>query len=158
MPNPGNAHDPDVFVEDPPNISPGLVDYVDKVYNQIRRSGFLPAVAEGEDEGSQRSGVTLDIRFWPAAAHATTERGLWETGLNIVGKYVLAIFFMQKLYKNIDQAAPPARFLRDLTINQEWYSQIPRDRQAEVNELLSRLEGNGISLRKFLTDIGDVEN
>lgn len=152
------AHDPpDAFVEDPPQISPGLSDYVDKVYKQIRRAGFLPAVAEGEDEGSQRSGVTLDIRFWPATAHAKMERGYWETGLNLMAKRILQMVDNKKLWPKGTEK-PDIRFLTRLSIVQEWSPMIPRDRVAEVNEFLSRLRDGGMSLKKFLQSIGDVEN
>ena len=49
-------------------------------------------------------------------------------------------------------------FMKKIAVSQKWYSQIPRDRQSLVNELLSRLGANGISLEKYLDEIGDVEN
>jgi len=42
--------------------------------DQYRRDTSTPAVADGEDEGSQRSAATPDHRMWPLVSHINTER------------------------------------------------------------------------------------
>jgi hypothetical protein len=159
MQNPSIHNPPDAFVEDPVQLSEGLTTHPDKIYNQIRRSAFLPPVAEGEDEGSQRSGITLDIRFWPATAHTKTERGFWETGLNYVAKMILRMIDTMDWWQEIDPTLNVGKdFLKRIEISQKWYPQIPRDRQSLVNELLSRFNGDGMSPEMYLDEIGDVEN
>lgn len=159
MQNPSIHNPPDSFTEDPPQISDGLSKHPNAIYQQLRRSAFLPPVAEGEDEGSQRSGITLDIRFWPVTAHTKNERSNWEATLNQIDKFILRVMHKMELWNDVKPGlVVKDDFLKTIAISQKWYPQIPRDRQSLVNELLSRLGGDGLSLEKFVADIGDVEN
>lgn len=149
---------PDLFIEDPPQFSPGLVDYPKQVYNQFRRTANLPPVIDGEDEGSQRSGLTLDIRFYPATSHAKAERVYWEIGLNQVDKYILQMIHVHNLWERLGVAKPSDDFLRYLMINQQWNPQIPRDRESHINEILARLAQNAVDIDTALESFGDIHN
>lgn len=157
--SPGTTNPPDAFVEDPPTLSQGLANYPSEVYKQIRRTASMPPVADGEDEGSQRSGVTLDVRFWPATAHAKVERGYWETGLNHIAKMILKMCIEKNLFSGVD---PETKIfesqINKLAFSQNWSPQLPRDRAAEVTEYLARLQQGGMSIKMFLRLIGDVDN
>lgn len=160
MQNPSNNHPPDAFAIDPPQLAPGLTNHPQQIYNQIRRTAFLPAVAEGEDEGSQRSGVTLDIRFWPATAHAKAERSFWETGLNLIAKGILTIIHTKRLWSKYIPELQQVKdnFMTQLSISQDWFPQIPRDRASEVNEILARVGQFGMSPATALDKFGDIED
>lgn len=155
---PTMANPPDLFTEDPPQFSPGLVEYPTKVYNQFRRTANLPPVIDGEDEGSQRSGLTLDIRFYPATSHAKAERVFWELGLNQVDIYTLRMIHTKDLWKVIDIPRPSDDFLLRLVINQEWNPQIPRDHESMINEVLARMAQDGIDIETALEKFGDIHN
>lgn len=159
MQNPAIHDPPDAWTEDPPQLAPGLVNYPAMVYQQIRRTAFLPTVAEGEDEGSQRSGTTLDIRFWPATSHAKAEQAYWEMALNLMARGILRMVNVKNLWKNFDAGLrPDNKFLTQITIGQAWNPQIPRDRESIVNEAVTRLGAHGISLEKFIEKMGDTQN
>lgn len=149
---------PDLFTEDAPTFSAGLVDYPTQVFNQFRRTACLPPVIDGEDEGSQRSGLTLDIRFYPATSHAKAERIFWEVGLNKIAKYILQMIHTKDLWSDFGIKRPSEDFLRYLVINQEWNPQIPRDREAEINEVIARLGSNAIDIDTALEKFGDIPN
>lgn len=159
MQNPSINQPPDAWREDPISISDGLTKHPDNIHDQIRRSGFVPPVAEGEDEGSQRSGITLDIRFWPITSHTKMERTNWETGLTLIDKFILKIVDIMEYWQELGATNVPDKFMKKISISQKWSPQIPRDRNSLVNELITRLGTPGaISQEKFLEDIGDVEN
>ena len=149
---------PDLFTEDPPQFSPGLVDYHKEVFAQFRRTANLPPVIDGEDEGSQRSGLTLDIRFYPATSHAKAERVYWEIGLNQMAKYMLQMMDIKGLWEMVDVVAPNSDFIRTLIINQEWNPQIPRDHESMINEVLARMAQDGIDIETALEKFGDIHN
>jgi hypothetical protein len=133
------------------------------VLAQLRRDCFVPPVADGEDEGSQRSALTLAFRMWPLTSHVRAERNYWSEGLNLVNEMILMIL----------DAKNPMRVSTDgvdtslLKINQthlghlkrqEWAPMIPRDREALVNELILRSGANHISLESALGSYGDIDD
>jgi len=70
----GSENEPDIFELHKSRSSVAMQNLLDELIGQYRRDSFVPAVAEGEDEGSQRSALTLATRFWPLTSHAGIER------------------------------------------------------------------------------------
>lgn len=156
---PGYNKDADAWINEPPNFSAGLTDFPEKqLYQQIRRVTFNPPIADGEDEGSQRSGVTLDIRFWPATSHARAERVFWEAGLNDMARLILLAVNILDLWSDLGLSAPPRGFLNKLRFAQQWHPQIPRDREAMINESTVRLAAGTMSPHTFNRRMADVVN
>lgn len=155
---PGYNKDADAWTNDPPSFSAGLTDFPEQLFRQIRRETFNPPIADGEDEGSQRSGVTLDIRFWPATSHARAERVYWEVALNSIAKFILRTIDTQDLWGDLGVPKPPARFLNKLQFSQQWHPQIPRDREAMINEATVRLSNGTMSPYTFIKKMADIPN
>ena len=146
----GQAKDPDLFEIRKPSASAPMENLVDLLYEYYRRAVNVPAVVEGEDEGSQRSGLTLVTRMISLVSHTDTERIFWTTGLNLLTRMVIKIL----LVKNVDQVFP-----EHLTfpIRQEWAPVLPRDREVIVNEVVALMGAKLGSINRLLEVLG-VEN
>jgi len=66
-----------------------MIDNVHELLAHFRREVSVPAVAYGEDEGSQRSSLTLVTRMWPLVSHVKMERSFWTTGLHVLNNMIL---------------------------------------------------------------------
>lgn len=155
--SPPNAeYPPKVESEDPPTMSEGLVNFPTSLWNQILRDGAVSATSFGEDEGSQRSALTLAFRMWPATSHARVERTFWDVGLSKISRMILRICAVIGL--DIDGYTVPLDFNKRYQFSQDWNPQIPRDREQEVNEMVLRKQANLISVRRALERLGDTRN
>lgn len=146
-----NEGDPDLFQVGTQRASPSMKDLLHEIYSQFRRDGFIPPVADGEDEGSQRSGMTLAMRFWPLTSHANTERFFWTPGFDLLQTYLLKI--MQK--KNLSGITKEMASMR---MKQRWAPMLPRDREVDVNEWVARAGAMLGSIEHLLELTGDVED
>jgi len=131
--------------------------------DQMRRDAFVPAVADGEDEGSQRSALTLAFRMWPLTSHIRAERHYWTEGLNILAELALTVLAVKNPTrtnsKDIDEGISKIGLQHLGHIKrQEWAPILPRDRAELVNELVMRAGAGHISLEEALTQYGDIEN
>lgn len=154
--NPATKATPDVFTEDPPAFSAGLLEFNEKLWDQLLREGQIGDIAFGEDEGSQRSALTLAFRMWPSTAHARAERTFWTDGLNTLAKMILDICVIKSAELK-DIISIPADYRRRVSFAQDWLPMIPRDREQMVNEVILRFQAGLLSPEKALEMLGDVE-
>jgi hypothetical protein len=149
----GNEPDPDMFVPDGSGnrASSSMKDLVQEIYKQYRRDSFVPAVADGEDEGSQRSGLTLAIRFWPLTSHISTERYFWTAGLNLFQTILLKMMAKKKV-------DPVTEDHTKMRMKQVWAPPLPRDREQDVQEWVQRAASNLGSIEHLLELTGDIED
>lgn len=147
----GQERPPDMFEVRTPRASIAMNDLYDQVYSQYRRDAFIPAVADGEDEGSQRSALTLNTRFWPLTSHSGMERYYWTSGMDAFQPMLLK---MMTIIKN----APLTKQHLGMRMKQKWASMLPRDREADVDEWVNRrIQGLG-SIEHLLEQLGDVDD
>jgi hypothetical protein len=154
--------DPEIKTETPPLMSDSLIHYIASLYEQFRREGFMTGVMDGEDEGSQRSALTLAFRMWPITAHTRDERTSWNEGLSRLNRFILEMLINKQKENSVIRqrlGAPlPDDLLLRVQVSQDWAPQIPRDLEQAVNtEVILHQEG----LRSTLTSIeklGDVRN
>lgn len=146
-----SSGDPDLLAVSGSKSSQVMSQMVDDLYAHYRRAAYVPAVADGEDEGSQRSGMTLAFRMWPLTSHVSTERIFWTDGLNHFTRVILELAKSKNLIQVSDEA------IRS-TIRQEWAPMLPRDREAMVNEAVQRLAAGLGSPQAMLRLLGDVED
>ena len=59
----GKEGDPDMDELGSAQASTSMKELNDQLYDHFRREAYIPAVADGEDEGSQRSALTLAMRM-----------------------------------------------------------------------------------------------
>lgn len=132
--NPTNGSDPEVNVVDPPQIADNLATYPDQLREQFARDAFTPKVADGEDEGSQRSALTLAFRMWPMTSMIRAQRLRWSNGLTQIAKMITRFAVIHEL-GNIDKS-----FLSGYDYSCDWPVMIPRDREQLVNEVVLALQ------------------
>lgn len=147
----GDEPEPDMFQVNQQRSSPTMISMVDGIYRQLRRDSFVPAVADGEDEGSQRSGMTLAIRFWPLLSHAGTERYFWSPALDVFHRMLLRMMLVKGLGEITDAHCK-------LRIKEMWAPFLPRDREVDVNEWAIRATHDIASVEHLIELAGDVED
>ena len=148
----GSEQSPKIELLKTDSASSPMKDLVVELYNQIRRDAYIPAVADGEDEGSQRSGETLVARMWPLISHTRGERVCWSSGLDIFTRMVLAILAKKKV------AGITTAHVKNLKCRQIWAPQLPKDRESTVNEAVNRMTTNLGSPELLLGLLGDSED
>ena len=143
---------PDAFDLGRVYASQSMKDINDLLYEHIRRALYVPAVADGEDEGSQRSALTLYVRMWPLIQHTNTERIHWTDGLNLFSRMML------KMLATDTKKTEVTEEMTKLLIKQQWAPVLPRDREVLVNEVVQRIATNLGSPELLLEMLGDVED
>ena len=145
----GGERPPDMFEVRNTRASVAMQKLYDEVYAQYRRDSFVPAVADGEDEGSQRSALTLATRFWPLTSHAGLERRYWTSGMDVFQSMLLSMMAERGI---LDE-----RHL-GMRMKQKWAPMLPRDREADVAEWQLRSQAHLGSIEHILELSGDVED
>lgn len=122
--------DPDAFSIDPPTLPDALVSFPKELRNLLGIDAFIPAVAEGTDEGSQRSALTLAFRMWPLTTKMRAIRASWQEALSRLSKMIAEIA-IQKGVGGISR-----EHTKNIIWEVDWSPMIPRDRETEVNEAI----------------------
>lgn len=152
---PNAKNTPGIQFEDPPKDA-NLESITDDLFSQALKSGALPPVAYGVDEGSQRSGQTLLIRFWPLTADVSIQRHFWTDGLNRFA-WMICKMLAVKQFK-IEGESIPEDFGVRVNFNQEWKSFLPPDREQKTNEYVQRRAQDGMSTETFIKGFGDIND
>jgi hypothetical protein len=154
--NPAYEDKPELWAEDPPDWHGEVIAYNEFLWDQLNREGSLGPTAFGEDEGSQRSALTLAFRMWPATIIGKTQRMFWTDGLNAVDRMILRIANEHKV--EINGFRIPDDFIMQYDIQKDWDPMIPRDREAEVSEIVARVSGENptLSIETALEKFGDI--
>lgn len=162
--SPAYKNPPNIKTEDPPDLAASLTSFSEKLWNQLMRESSLSNIAFGEDEGSQRSALTLAFRMWPTTAHARVERSHWTDGLNRIAYLILKIVAICQADKSLRgtlsylPATVPLDFSRRYRFAQDWAPQIPRDREQMVNEIVLRSQAGLLSPERAMEAFGDVQD
>jgi hypothetical protein len=135
-------------------IRPEAMNYINFLYDWTRVSEFAPPVVFGEDSsGSQRSGITLEIRMWPLLKAIRRSRTYHTTGIVKLLKLSSAIL-SQKGIEGI-----PTRAIASIgtgRIVPKYFPLLPRDIAAAVDQVvkLRSLQVPGISLETSQSVLG----
>lgn len=152
----GNEGDPDMYeVSEFAKASSSMESLVDSIWKVYRRDAFYPAVADGEDEGSQRSGLTLAIRFWPLTSHVNLERIFWTVGLDVLES--MALKMLQKKDENGEKYGVTLEHTV-MRSKQKWAPMLPRDREIDVQEWTNRAAQDIAPIETLLENAGDIED
>lgn len=130
---PGMA-EPTVDLISVPTLADPLVNYPTMLQDVLSRRSNIPGVAEGVDEGSQRSALTLAFRMWPLTARVRAQRTNWGAGTVRMAKFILKIGIMKELAGLTPAHAKNVNFYADFS------PMIPRDREQIVNEIILALQ------------------
>ena len=79
------------------DISAGTMTYLDGLKKELRMSMAIPPVAVGEDEGSQRSSLTLTTRMFPMKSHVLTERWMWTSPMEDLNRMALQMAMIKQV-------------------------------------------------------------
>lgn len=103
-------------------------EFMGDLVNFVRHAGNTPPVAFGEDEGSQRSGMTLVLRMWPLLQAARNSRGFIADGMTELADKTLRLGrvggWADGRIKGGSLYAP------------DFAPMLPRDREQLVNEVV----------------------
>ncbi len=134
-----NESQPDMFTLKVSSASDVSLSFLDRLESYYRQEVSYPAVADGVDQGSQRSSKTLDARMWPLQSHVDLERVNWSIGL---------IFFVKIMLKMMAVKGLDGITLEDVEVPiiLEWQPQLARDRDSLVNEVVQRTPGENPTL------------
>jgi len=138
---PPGGEEPDVFAIDPPPLNEAMVNHVETLRQQFGRDTFIPGVAEGEDEGSQRSALTLAFRMHPLTAKVRAVRTYWTTGLILIAKAIAQLAAQKGI------AGITTKHLEEVDWAVDWSPMIPRDREADLNEVAIGIQSQMITPR-----------
>lgn len=144
--------EPDLFAVTTSSTSEPMLKFGDKLENLYRKEARHPAVADGEDEGSQRSSLTLTTRMWPLVAHVDLERMNWTTGLIKLARIILTMCSVKGVYGITDE------LIANYEISVKWALTLPRDRDQLVNEIAIRKKNKLGSTSHLLTLFDDIED
>lgn len=156
---PGGA-DPETGLVEPPKVTGAAHEQLlDDLLGYTKWDSAVPGVAWGEDEGSQRSAMTLAFRMYPLTSHIKRERNMFTIGLNEINRLILELAAAK---------IPDMRLLgKDFGITEEalnlfpvikWYPMTPRDRLDLVNEVTVRKSVGLISRKRALEMFSDGED
>lgn len=146
-----NEQPPDMKPVVRASVSSAMIQLTNELQVYLQRELRVPAVAYGEDEGSQRSALTLVTRMWPLVSHIKTERVQWTTGLGLVNWMVFQVLNRHPKYK-MDPS------VLEMRTKCQWYPVLPRDREQMVNEVRDRATSNLGSPWHLIELLGDVED
>ncbi len=117
-----------------------------------RTEASTPPIVYGQDEGSQRSALTLALRMIPLIKHINAERTHWSRGLSELSHRILRLCAA----KNI--AGITHAEVQGLRIWPEWAPILPRDAESDLNRIILRLNNGLITPEQALIAMQDVRN
>ena len=146
-----NESAPDLIALKTQSVSEPMLKFGAELEVLYRREMNHPAVADGEDEGSQRSSLTLTTRMWPLVAEAEFERVWWTIGLTVFSRILMKMAIEKGVY-GITQKMLEASFVV------QWLPMLPRDREALVQEAVMRSTSNLASQTHLMQLFGDIQD
>ena len=136
------------------SASATMIEWNERLIDAYRREVNHPAVADGEDEGSQRSSLTLTTRMWPLLSHVKLERQNFSDGF----RSLLTIALKVMAIKGVNGITQ-----EDLDINIfiSWSPMIGKDREMLLQEIAIRREhdlGSQHHMLELLEDVRDIDD
>lgn len=123
--------------------------FTSDLWEMIQHESDTPGVSWGQDEGSQRSSATLEVRFWPFLNHMRSERVMWSQGLKIVNKMLLRMMITDELLGKDVMLLKPGI---------DWAEILPRERADKVQEIIQRRSAKIISRKNALLQLSRGED
>ena len=136
---------PEVFTVDSAKIPTGAPEWVAGLRGGSRAAMFDPAIAHGEDEGSQRSMLTLAFRMWPMTSKVRATRGLWNECFRSLHRKALIMAAAKGGYNIHSGRKQHTYYTVPL-----WSPMLPRDREQQVNEVVLRVQTGIISRERAI--------
>jgi hypothetical protein len=129
------------------------MEYVKEVERFGRTSVSLPPIAFGEDEGSQRSSLTLLVRYMPLIQEVKRMRLHWGDGLSEWAKRVLYYAAMH----NVEGARFTSDEINGHQIDVNWSDILPSSVEDTVNQWSVRIAGGFGTPEEAYRELGHPE-
>jgi hypothetical protein len=138
---------PTVGVLDAKGVDSSAFEYLDRLDRMLRYMTSITPVDLGEDEGSQRSGLTLEVRKLPGIHSVKRTRTLWTSAMRQLVQKSLLVYAQS--FKRVE--VPPLAH-----INPIWPALLPRERDSVIKEIvdLSNLPEPRISPERAVDLLG----
>jgi len=130
-----------------PEVPQSTEHFLNFMLDMSRTATFIPPVAFGEDEGSQRSGLTLVIRMWPLVQQIKMARAELMDGLESLARKILKVARVKGIYSG-----------KDVDVKVKLHPIMPRDRQDLVTEVVTLFGSSLISPESALEKLGVSES
>ena len=147
----GNDPVPDMFPIATKSASEPMSKFTEDLYKIYRREVNHPAVADGEDEGSQRSSLTLAVRMAPLVSEAEIERLFYSVGITEFARILLTMMSMKSLHDIKKE-------MIETMLIVQWQSMLPRDREALTTEAAVRSKNKLGSNKHIMGLFGDIQD
>lgn len=147
----GNDPTPDMFAVKTESVSEPMSSFCDDLYKIYRREVNHPAVADGEDEGSQRSSLTLSVRMAPLVSEAEMERLFYTVGITEFARVLLTMMSKKNLFDIKED-------MIEIPLIVQWQSMLPRDREALTTEAAVRSKNKLGSNKHIMGLFGDIQD
>lgn len=142
------GEDPEVGVIPAQPEPSSTFNYVNFLLDISRQAANTSPVAFGQDEGSQRSGVTLTLRLWPLIQQVKTTRVYMRDQLRRLHQMMLVMI------KARDVRGQYVAQLADYAVIPNFMDLVPQDRQLLIDEVCRRAEQDLISPEEALARFG----
>jgi len=129
-------------------VGPKYLDFLMASFKEIVQT---PEVAWGVDPGSQRSGESRQLLFFPLEEHIKQERIFWGDGKSAADEMLLRMLKQIGGYKLTNEHI-------GLTKYQTWHPLMPPDREKLVTEYQLRAQAGLVGQETALQGLGDVED
>ncbi len=124
-------------------IPEAAFQHIQFVYDWARVAGYSPPVAFGEDEGSQRSGATLQLRMWPLTRAIRRSRMYWKPAFMRLMKLIVEIAEANGT-KSIPREV--LETYHNVRLDIDFAPILPRERAELVNEVVMRAQTEPASI------------
>tara|TARA_Y100000310_G_scaffold328928_1_gene397897 strand:+ start:9834 stop:11351 length:1518 start_codon:yes stop_codon:yes gene_type:complete len=148
--NAPGRNDPRIDVVPAGDVPRGAFEYINFILDTSKMAAMTPPVAFGDDEGSQRSGITLIIRMWPLLQQCKWSRAWWNDGFREMADIIRV---MLKVHKHDEYKED----FEGHIINPQWAPVQPKDREALVQELATLAGSDLQSIETMVNRLGDTE-
>lgn len=152
--SPMTEETPEIKPLEPPKWDKSYSDHKEWLRSEMMRNANLGPISFGEDEGSQRSALTLAFRMWPSTIIAKAQRTFWTDGMIQSAKYILRMCQIKGV--RVDGREIPDDFDKTMSIVPQWLPMIPRDREALNLEVTNRLQNGSMSPEHALEIFADT--
>ena len=146
-----NEPQPDMFSINMKSASEPMLALGGELFKIYRRETNHPAVADGEDEGSQRSSLTLATRMAPLVAEADMERVFHTVGITHFANILLTIMADKKLEEISKEDV-------ETSLIMQWQSMLPKDRESLTQEAAVRSKNHLGSNQHLMGLFGDIND
>jgi hypothetical protein len=150
---PGAPEAPRIFFPQGGALTPPAVQWAQELLTTARIESYTPPILYGQDEGSQRSALTLAVRMIPLVKHVQQERAFWSTALSRLAMYMLRMAAAQESIKEVQP-----QDIQNIRVWPDWQPMVPRDAQTELNEIILQVHNKLMSPQTGMERLGQIQD